>query len=82
MHHDKLEIECKIEKNHLFNLLNNFRYSIRDIFGFKNDLFDNLDKIEVIDEIKEDVLNIQKQAKVLVKVAADKDQYEGIIGNF
>ena len=82
MHHDKLEIECKIEKNHLFNLLNNFRYSIRDIFGFKNDLFDNLDKIEVDDEIKEDVLNIQKQAKVLVKVAADKDQYEGIIGNF
>lgn len=82
MHHDKLEIECKTEKNKLFNLLSIFRYSIKDMFDLKSDLIDEMSKIEDIDDLKKDILNIQKQAKALVNVAIDKDQYEGIILNY
>ena len=81
MHHDKLENECKTEKNHLFNLMNNFRYSIRDILELKSDLIEDLYKTEIEGVNKEDIVNIEKQAKVLVDVALDKDQYEGIINN-
>ena len=81
MHHDKLEIECKAEKNHLFNLLNFFRYSIRDILELKSDSIEDLYKTEIEGETKEDILNIEKQAKALLNVAVDKDQYEGIISN-
>lgn len=82
MHHDKLEIECKSEKNNLFNLLNIFRYSIRDILELKSDLSDELKKLEENNEIKEDIMNIQSQSKVLIDKAIDKDQYKGIIGNY
>ena len=81
MHHDKLEIECKAEKNNLFNLLNIFRNSIKDILELKSDLIEDLYKTEIEGETKEDILNIEKQAKVLVDVALNKDQYEGIISN-
>ena len=82
MHHDKLEIECKSEKNQLFNLLNNFRYSIKNILDLKSDLIGDLDKFEGDEEIKEEISNVQKQANVLLDIAIDKDQYKGIISNY
>ena len=82
MHHDKLEIECKIEKNNLFNLLNNFRNSIKDLLELESDLIDDLNKYEGKDEMKEEISNIKEQAKTLFDAAVDKDQYKGIIGNY
>jgi hypothetical protein len=82
MHHDKLEIECKTEKNNLFNLLNNFRNSISDILDLKSNLIDDLNEYEGEDEIKECISNIRNQAHVLFNIAVDKDQYKGIISNY
>ena len=82
MHHDKLEIECKIEKNNLFNLLNNFRNSIKDLLELESDLIDDLNKYEGKDTMKEEISNIKEQAKTLFYAAVDKDQYKGIIGNY
>ena len=81
MHHDKLEIECKTEKNHLFNLLINFQNSIRDILELKQETLDELKDYEGKDEIKEEILNIQKQTKTLLNASVDKEQYNGIISN-
>lgn len=81
MHHNKLEIECKNEKNHLFNLLNHFRCSINDLVEIKNDLFEEINKFERDDEMKGEILNIQRQAKILIDIAVDKDQYKGILDN-
>ena len=81
MHHDKLEIECKTEKNHLFNLLINFKNSIRDILELKKETLDEFNHYEGKDEIKEEILNIQKQTKALLKASIDKEQYNGIISN-
>ena len=81
MHHDKLEIECKAEKNNLFNLLNNFRCSIQNILNLNTDLIEDLEKFEENDELKEEIKKVKNQAKVLFDVAIDKDQYKGIISN-
>ena len=81
MHHDKLEIECKVEKNNLFNLLNNFRSSIQNILNLNSDLIEELEKIEENEDIKEEIKKVKNQAKVLFDVAIDKDQYKGIISN-
>jgi hypothetical protein len=82
MHHDKLEIECKNEKNNLFNLLNNFRNSIKDLLGLDSDLIDDLNKYEGKDTMKEEIFNLKEQAKTLFEAAVDKDQYKGIVGNY
>ena len=82
MHHDKLEIECKTEKNHLFNLLNNFQYSLKEILELKRETLGELNEFEENNELKEDLLNIQKQAKILFDVSLDKDQFKGIISNY
>ena len=82
MHHDKLEIECKNEKNNLFNLLNNFRNSIKDLLGLDSDLIDDLNKYEGNDIMKEEIFNLKGQAKTLFEAAVDKDQYKGIVGNY
>ena len=81
MHHDKLEIECKAEKNNLFNLLNNFRCSIQNILNLNTDLIEDLEKFEENDDMKEEIQKVKNQAKVLFDVAIDKDQYKGIISN-
>lgn len=82
MHHDKLELECKAEKNHLLNLLNIFQNSIIDILELKDDLSGGLKKLEENNEVKEEVMNLQNQSKVLIDSALDKDQYKGIISNY
>ena len=81
MHHDKLEIECKAEKNNLFNLLNNFRCSIQNLLNLNTDLIEDLEKFEENDDMKEEIQKVKNQAKVLFDVAIDKDQYKGIISN-
>ena len=81
MHHDKLEIECKVEKNNLFNLLNNFRNSIKNILDLNSDLIEDLEKFEGNEDIKKEIRNIKKQAYILYDSAIDKDQYKGIISN-
>ena len=83
MHHDKLENDCKKEKNNLFNLLISYKNSINDILGLNND--DSSTIIDINDgknEIIEEVLKIKNQSKVLFNAAVDKDQYKGILNNF
>ena len=81
MHHDKLEVECKVEKNNLFNLLNNFRNSIKNLLDLNSDLIEDLEKYEGNGDIKEEIRNVKKQAYILYDAAIDKDQYKGIISN-
>ena len=81
MHHDKLEIECKAEKNNLFNLLNNFRCSIQNILNLNSDLIEDLEKYEENEDLKEEIKKVKNQAKILFDAAIDKDQYKGIISN-
>ena len=64
MHHDKLEIECKVEKNNLFNLLNNFRNSIKNILELDSDLIEDLEKFEGNEDIKKEISNVKKQAYI------------------
>jgi hypothetical protein len=81
MHHDKLEIECKAEKNNLFNLLNNFRCSIQNILNLNTDLIEDLERNEENEDLKEEIKKVKNQAKALFDAAIDKDQYKGIISN-
>jgi len=69
LHHDKLEQECKAEKNNLFNLLSYFQQTITK-------LEINLD--EEGDEFKEEINNIKAQGKKLLDIAVDEAQYNGI----
>ena len=82
VHHDKLELECKSEKNNLFNLLNDFIYSIQDILELKGESNENFDELKKKGEFEEEIVNVEKQAKRLIESAIDKEQYNGIIGNY
>ena len=82
IHHEKLEPECKNEKNNLFNLLNNFIFSVKEIFELSGEFKEDLDKLKLEEEFKDDAINVEKQALNLIKIAVDKDQYKGIIGNY
>ena len=82
VHHDKLELECKSEKNNLFNLLNDFISSIQDILELKGESKENFDELKEKGEFEEEIVNVEKQAKRLIESAIDKDQYKGIIGNY
>ena len=59
----------------------NFQNSIRDILELKQETLDELKDYEGKDEIKEEILNIQKQTKTLLNASVDKEQYNGIISN-
>ena len=82
IHHEKLEPECKNEKNNLFNLLNNFIFTVKEIFELNGEFNEDLEKLKSEEEFKEDAINVEKQALNLIKIAVDKDQYKGIIGNY
>ena len=81
IHHEKLEPECKNEKNNLFNLSNNYIYSVKEIMGLKGEFREDLEKMKQDLEYKDEAENIEKQALNLINIATDKDQYKGIIGN-
>ena len=68
MHHNKLEKECRAEKNYIIRLVNKFENSIRDLQ--KNECI-SLDEIE---EYK----NVQLQRKKTEKVISDKDLFESV----
>ena len=82
VHHDKLELECKSEKNNLFNLLNNFISSVKEIMELKGEFKENIEQLKEKGEFEDEVLNVEKQAEKLIEIAVDKDQYKGIIGNY
>ena len=82
IHHEKLEPECKNEKNNLFNLLNNFIFTVKEIFELNGEFNEYLEKLKSEEEFKDDATNVEKQALNLIKIAVDKDQYKGIIGNY
>ena len=82
IHHEKLEPECKNEKNNLFNLLNNFIFTVKEIFELNGEFNEDLEKLKSEEEFKDDATNVEKQALNLIKIAVDKDQYKGIIGNY
>ena len=82
VHHDKLELECKSEKNNLFNLLNYFISSIQDVLELKGDSNENFDELKKKGEFEKEIVNVEKQAKRLIESAIDKEQYNGIIGNY
>ena len=68
MHHNKLEKECRAEKNYIIRLVNKFENSIRDLQ--KNECI-SLDEME---EYK----NVQLQRKKTEKVISDKDLFESV----
>ena len=68
MHHNKLEKECRAEKNYIIRLVNKFENSIRDLQ--KNECI-SLDEME---EYK----NVQLQRKKTEKVVSDKDLFESV----
>ena len=81
IHHDKLEEECKNEKNNLISLLMAFQNSISDFIGNINDVNNTdtlLDQKKQYD-YKDKIIDIQKQSKKLYECAVNKDQYKGII---
>lgn len=80
IHHEKLEPECKNEKNNLFNLLNNYIFSIKEILELKGDFKQDIEILKKNEDFKDEVLNVEKQASKLMEIAVDKDQYKGIIG--
>ena len=81
IHHEKLEPECKNEKNNLFNLLNSYIFAVKEIMGLSGEFKEDLEKMKQDSEFKEEVENVEKQASNLINIATDKDQYKGIIGN-
>ena len=82
IHHEKLEPECKREKNNLFNLLNNFVFTVKEIMELKGEFKEDLEKLKQEEDFKDEVDKVEKQALNLIDIAVDKDQYKGIIGNY
>ena len=82
IHHEKLEPECKSEKNNLFNLLNIFISSVKEIMELKGEFKEDLEKLKQEKDFKDESVNVEKQALHLLEIAVDKDQYKGIIGNY
>ena len=82
IHHEKLEPECKNEKNNLFNLLNNYIYSVKEIMELNGELKEDFEKLKEQGEFKDDIEDVEKQALNLIEIAIDKDKYKGIVGNY
>jgi hypothetical protein len=66
MHHDKLENECRMEKNYLIRLLTNFKDCIGKI--------SNLNDIANYKEMKD----VQKQLKITINSVNDEEQFKAI----
>ena len=69
MHHNKLEKECRAEKNYLIRLINKFETSLKDLK--KSDKSISLDEME-------EFQNVQIQRKKTEKVISDKDLFESV----
>ena len=72
MHHNKLEKECRLEKNYIIRLISNFENTLNKI---KNEIKDiNLEEYEEYQELK-------KQKEKTEKIASDKDLFQSIYSN-
>ena len=82
IHHEKLEPECKSEKNNLFNLLNNFIFSVKELMDLKGEFKEDLEKLKQEKVFKKMVVDVEKQSLNVINIAVHKEQYKGIIGNY
>ena len=72
MHHNKLEKECRLEKNYIIRLISNYENTLNKI---KNEIKDiNLEEYEEYQELK-------KQKEKPEKIASDKDLFQSIYSN-
>ena len=72
MHHNKLEKECRLEKNYIIRLISNYENTLNKI---KNEIKDiNLEEYEEYQELK-------KQKEKTEKIASDKDLFQSIYSN-
>ena len=72
MHHNKIEKECRLEKNYIIRLISNYENTLNKI---KNEIKDiNLEEYEEYQELK-------KQKEKTEKIASDKDLFQSIYSN-
>ena len=72
MHHNKLEKECRLEKNYIIRLISNYENTLNKI---KNEIKNiNLEEYEEYQELK-------KQKEKTEKIASDKDLFQSIYSN-
>jgi len=73
MHHNKLELECKKEKNYILRLIMSFRKSIIDILKEDNDkkYLSNLKEFEEVQKKKIDARN----------VSLDKETFDSLLSD-
>ena len=55
---------------------------LSDILELKGESKENFDELKEKGEFEEEIVNVEKQAKRLIESAIDKEQYNGIIGNY
>ena len=72
MHHNKLEKECRSEKNYIIRLINNFQKSIKQL---QKD--ENIISLDEYDEYK----TVMKQKNKTEKITTDKDLFDCIFSN-
>ena len=72
MHHNKLEKECRLEKNYIIRLINNYQKAIN--------ILKKSEHIISLDEYKE-YEELLKQRKMTEKMATDKDLFDSIFSN-
>ena len=72
MHHNKLEKECRLEKNYIIRLINNFQKSIKQL---QKD--ENIISLDEYDEYK----IVMKQKNKTEKITTDKDLFDCIFSN-
>ena len=72
MHHDKLEDECRNDKNYLMNLISSFQ-------NFFNEILKDCSDEEKI-EFKQKYLSINQQIKRVEEVVVNKEHYDALLG--
>ena len=73
MHHNKLEKECRSEKNYIIRLINTYEKAIN---SFKNEKINGL-SLNEYDEFKE----LEKQKNKTEQIINDKDLFDSIFSN-
>ena len=73
MHHDKLEDECRSDKNYLMSLIASFKSSL-------NDILNEYSKEEINKICEKFNISIHKQTKKVEEVVLDKEQYDALLG--
>lgn len=78
MHHDKLDEECRIEKNFLIRLLTSYKDTVNDLIkSIKDNSDGDKKKTELIKESKA-YINMKTQMEKTQKKIMDQEQYEAL----